>query len=67
MDDSTTRAQRKPSSDRRDAPPAEGVCCPFCQSSETELVALFGSQLSTVQYFCRACHSPFQYIKQEAS
>ena len=41
------------------------VVCPFCQSTETELLSLFGSQLSTTQYYCRACHTPFEYVKQE--
>lgn len=40
------------------------VVCPFCRSTETELLSLFGSQLSTTQYYCRACHTPFEYMKQ---
>ena len=38
------------------------VRCPFCLSGDTEPLALFGSQLSTAQYYCRACHTPFEYI-----
>lgn len=41
------------------------VTCPFCHSAETEPLSLFGSQLSTTQHYCRACHTPFEYIKQE--
>jgi DNA-directed RNA polymerase subunit RPC12/RpoP len=43
-----------------EAPPAT---CPFCGSRETEFFSLFGSQLLTAQYYCRACHTPFEQIK----
>jgi DNA-directed RNA polymerase subunit RPC12/RpoP len=39
--------------------------CPFCGSRETELLSPFGSQLSTAQYLCRACRSPFERIRQD--
>jgi ring-1,2-phenylacetyl-CoA epoxidase subunit PaaD len=39
------------------------IPCPFCSSTETELASLFGQQLLTVQYYCRACHTPFERIK----
>ncbi|WP_157506441.1 hypothetical protein [Ktedonobacter racemifer] len=42
------------------------VACPFCASTQTELDALFGQQLLTVQYYCHACHTPFEYIKDDA-
>lgn len=42
------------------------VICPFCGSSDTEPLALFGSQLSTTQHYCRACHTPFERMKQDA-
>ncbi len=41
------------------------VRCPFCHSSDTERLALFGSQLSTAQYYCRACHTPFEYVRRQ--
>ncbi len=41
------------------------VLCPFCHSSDTERLALFGSQLSTAQYYCRACHTPFEYVRRQ--
>ena len=47
-----------------DAQPA--VTCPFCGSTETEVFSLFGSQLITAQYYCRACHTPFEQVKNEA-
>lgn len=43
-----------------------GPRCPFCGSSDTELLSLFGSQLLTEQYYCRACHTPFEHIKGDA-
>lgn len=49
---------------QRTAPVAATVQCPFCRSTDTEMLSLFGSQLSTTQYYCRACHTPFEYIKQ---
>jgi hypothetical protein len=45
--------------------PAEAAPCPFCHSTETEVLSLFGSQLSTMQYYCRTCHTPFEYIRRE--
>lgn len=45
--------------------PEHVVTCPFCRSTDTEPLSLFGSQLSTTQHYCRACHTPFEYIKQE--
>ncbi len=41
------------------------VRCPFCHSSETEPLALFGAQLSTAPYYCRACHTPFEYVRRQ--
>lgn len=41
------------------------VACPYCGSRETEVFSLFGSQLLTAQYYCRACHTPFEQIKNE--
>jgi hypothetical protein len=37
--------------------------CPFCGATEVELLSLFGSQLLTQQYYCRACHTPFERLK----
>jgi len=41
------------------------VICPYCGSHDTELFSLFGQQLLTVQYYCNACHTPFEYIKDD--
>lgn len=42
------------------------VACPFCGSTETELIALFGMQMMTSQYYCHHCHSAFEAVKWEA-
>lgn len=39
------------------------VICPFCEQMETELHSAFGPQLSVATYWCRRCHSPFEFIK----
>lgn len=44
---------------------SKAVICPYCGSSDTELFALFGQQLLTVQYYCHACHTPFEHIKDD--
>jgi len=41
------------------------VACPFCHSTEVELLSLFGSQLSTDQWYCRACHTPFERFRHD--
>jgi ribosomal protein L37AE/L43A len=41
------------------------VTCPFCHSTAVELLSLFGSQLSTDQWYCRACHTPFERFRHE--
>lgn len=41
------------------------VRCPFCRSDDVELLSLFGSQLSTDQYYCRACHTPFEHLNRD--
>jgi DNA-directed RNA polymerase subunit RPC12/RpoP len=44
---------------------ATGATCPYCGSGETEFFSLFGSQLLTAQYYCRACHTPFEQVKND--
>jgi len=41
------------------------IACPFCRSTDTELLSLFGQQLLTVQMYCHACHTPFECVKDE--
>ncbi len=44
----------------------EHAPCPYCGSPETEPLALFGQQLLTVQMYCQGCHTPFEYVKDDA-
>jgi len=37
--------------------------CPFCERRDTELMNAFGSQLSVSTYWCKACRSPFEFMK----
>jgi hypothetical protein len=37
--------------------------CPFCGSTDVELLALFGSQPLTQQHYCRTCRTPFEHVK----
>lgn len=39
------------------------VACPFCSGDETELHSAFGSALSVATYWCRRCHTAFEWIK----
>ncbi len=48
----------------REQEPQE-VRCPYCNSTETTFFSLFGQQLLTVQYYCNACHTPFEYVKDD--
>ena len=41
----------------------EAPACTFCEGSDTELMNAFGSQLSVATYWCRACRSPFEFMK----
>ncbi len=41
----------------------ERASCPFCGGRETELYALFGSQISTSQHYCRVCRVAFEQFK----
>jgi DNA-directed RNA polymerase subunit RPC12/RpoP len=48
-----------------DTPGKVEVACPYCASRDTEFFSLFGQQLLTVQYYCNACHTPFEYVKDD--
>jgi transposase-like protein len=39
------------------------VECPFCHATDTEMIALFGMQMMTSQYYCNGCHSAFEAVK----
>ena len=40
-----------------------GVRCPFCEAANSELIALFGSQLLLSQYRCTQCGSYFEAVR----
>ncbi len=41
------------------------VECPFCCAKQTELHSPFGSQLSVATYWCRSCHTAFEFMKAQ--
>jgi hypothetical protein len=41
------------------------IACPFCRSTDTEFLSLFGQQLLTIQVYCNACHTPFECVKDD--
>ncbi|HUH11758.1 MAG TPA: hypothetical protein VMK65_01555 [Longimicrobiales bacterium] len=41
----------------------DDVPCPFCGRRETELHSAFGAHLSVVTYWCRPCHTAFEWMK----
>ena len=42
-----------------------GPHCPFCDSSQAELVSPFGGQIITSQFRCRACQTYFEAIRED--
>jgi transposase-like protein len=42
----------------------DGVTCLWCGSTDVERLGEFGPGLMTEQYFCRTCHSPFEWIRK---
>lgn len=59
------KASKKPKGSKSQKSDEKIVRCPFCQSTETELYSLFGSMLSTSQYYCVNCRVVFEQIKWE--
>lgn len=58
------RAEAYPEDERASRDSIGRVSCPFCGSRETDLHALFGTTQLASQYYCRACHTVFEAIKQ---
>lgn len=54
-------------SGRMAADAQQAVRCPFCGSTDTEELSPFASQLSTRQYVCHACHTPFEYFGRDTA
>lgn len=42
-----------------------GPECPHCESHDTELFAMFGQQLLTVEYYCNSCRTPFGRVRDK--
>ena len=42
---------------------ARSVCCPFCESVDTQKVSEFGSTPCKSQHRCNSCREPFDYFK----
>ncbi len=42
------------------------IACPYCRSTNTEFMSLFGQQLLTLQLYCHTCHTPFECVKDDA-
>lgn len=49
----------------KDTAHARVVVCPYCRSHDVALLAQFGAQLLTDQYYCNACHTPFEHVRDE--
>ena len=43
--------------------PITPVACAYCDSTDTELMSLFGQHLLGSQYYCRNCHSVFEAVR----
>jgi hypothetical protein len=56
-------ADKLSTSRQNEAQPA--VACPFCHSQDTACEAAFGTAHAYAQFYCRACRTPFEWIKWE--
>ena len=45
------------------SPGDDGLTCPWCGSADVEQIGAYGSLLMTAQWYCNACHSPFERIR----
>lgn len=61
----TTRDDGVPAPARIAGEMGDGVPCPFCDRTETQLISPFGGQISVAQYWCRRCRTGFDYMKWE--
>jgi transposase-like protein len=39
--------------------------CPFCGAGDAERVGLYGGQIITAQWRCRACNSYFEALRED--
>ncbi len=48
---------------RGEDPPALGIPCPYCESTDTKLLSAFGTTACKALYQCNSCGQPFDYFK----
>jgi len=63
---STVDSQQKAESRMQNAE-SNSVACPFCNSTDNEMIALFGPQMLTSQYYCNNCRTGFEAVKNPNS
>ena len=56
---------RRPEDPGRSAERSPSIHCPHCGSSDVELEAAFGGSLMSRQFYCRGCHTVFEWVKWE--
>ena len=44
---------------------SDQLACPFCESTDVEVVAPWGGQIITSQCRCRACNTYFEAIRDD--
>ncbi len=54
--------RRSPVLPREHMPQVE---CAFCGSSDTEPTGIYGCHMMLSQYYCRGCHSSFEWVREE--
>lgn len=54
----------QPGTTPRDAGGRDSVTCVWCDSADVEQLGEFGPGLMTEQWYCNACRSPFELIKE---
>lgn len=54
----------QPGATSREHGERDGVSCVWCESRDVERLGEFGPGLMTEQWYCRACRSPFELIKE---
>ena len=66
MQETTNQCKQEQNTQQRLTQAHIQIACPFCGSTDTEFMSLFGQQLLTLQVYCNACHTPFECVKDDA-
>lgn len=48
------------------APPEDAVTCAWCDSDDVERLSVYGPTHMSEQWFCRACRSPFERVRNRS-